>query len=363
MAIRERFGVARVLREVIPLLAASEDLDCVVFATREGLELLGPVDAEVVAVGGVPKSVWEQTGLPWHARRAGAEIIYSHSECAPAWGPPVLLHVPEDPYARWETGRATTAKERLRRRYQRLVTPRSVRRAPLLVTSCQSIASALRARFGPGLPKIVVVPLGVDTKAFYPDEGPPAEGSVFHLGSPSPRDQTDLVVRAYREAVSMVPDLPDLVVAGELGELGASIHAMAKGSGISSRVHLQGRVSDEELRRCYAHAALCVQPARYEGFGLQPLEALACGAPLIVIEEPAVHEVVGEAAVVVAEQSDAALAKAMVELWSGGARRGRLRKAGPLRAAMFPWQLTASRLRDLLLAPASPAPKAEVLAD
>ena len=109
---------------------------------------------------------------------------------------------------------------------------------------------------------------------------------------------TTLVIRAYARALSLAPDLPDLLIGGSLGAQRERICEVARQTGIDRRLHLLGRISDEDLRECYASAALCVQPSQYEGFGLQPLEALACGAPLIVFPEPAVVAVVGDATIV-----------------------------------------------------------------
>jgi glycosyltransferase involved in cell wall biosynthesis len=101
---------------------------------------------------------------------------------------------------------------------------------------------------------------------------------------------------------------------------------------------------------------MCVQPAKYEGFGLQPLEALACGAPLIVFAEPAVEEVVGDAAIVVPERTESALGDAMAKLWANPELRASLREAGPKRAQEFTWAATARRLHLLLSPPEGDLP-------
>lgn len=368
-AIREQgSGVSRVLREVLPLLAAEHrGLDYVIVSTAEGVRALGTIESEVVTAPSMPNSVWEQFGLPWYARRLRADAVYSHSECCPLWGAPVLLHVPEDPYIRWDYAPAITPREHVRRVYQRLVLRRSMYRARPLVTSCEPIAQALRARFGADLVVSATVALGVDTNRFYPDSGRPSEDYVFHLGSATPRDQSPLVARAYASALAAAPDLPNLLIAGKLGKRVQLIDDAVRDLGIGDRVQLLGYISDNELRQRYSHAAMCIQPANYEGFGLQPLEALACGAPLIVFPEPAVREAVGDAAVIVSDKSEAALAQAIVGLWGDRASRGSLREAGPKRAAMMTWTATARTLHELLLewtssrghAPLRPPPQSD----
>lgn len=342
-------GVARVLQQVLPLMVAKKDgLDPVIVTSSEGRRLLGELDAEIVEATSMPKSLWEQWGLPREAKRLGAKAIYIHSECSPLWGPPVLLHVPEDPYIRWQTTPVTTWREHARRAYQRTTMSRSVRRAPIVVTSCEAVTAQLRSRFGPALGPTSVVPLGVDSSLFHGEEVPPREDMVFHLGSDEPRDQSAMVVQAFADALEEAADLPDLVIAGKLGRLAPVVTAEAQRLGLKDRVRLVGRITDDELRHSYYHAAACLQPARYEGFGLQPLEALACASPLIVFAEDAVKEVVGDASVIVEDRRAPALGHALAALWADTGRRSELRRRGPLRAARYPWEATAEGLRALL---------------
>jgi glycosyltransferase involved in cell wall biosynthesis len=202
MALREDGrGVSRSLRHLVPLLSAKEDgLRYVTLTTTEGRELLAETNAEVVMVPVMPKSCWEQLGLPFFATKLGADVVFSRSECAPLWGPPVLLHVPEDPYIRWEA-MATTGKEKLRRTYQRLVMRASLRRAPVVIASCEVTARALQDRFGHSIRRTEIVPLGVDNAIFYPERAAAGRESVFHLGSSESRDRSLLVVEAYALAL------------------------------------------------------------------------------------------------------------------------------------------------------------------
>lgn len=158
-----------------------------------------------------------------------------------------------------------------------------------------------------------------------------------------------VVVHAYAKALSLAPDLPDLSIGGNLGAQHERIYGAALESGVDRRVHLLGRISDEELRQRYASAALCVQPSQYEGFGLQPLEALACGAPLVIFPEPAVEEVVGDAAIITHDCKELSLAESIARLWHDESQRSTLRERGPRRAASFSWVRTATLLADLLV--------------
>lgn len=338
------------MRHLLPLLAKEcEDLGTVVtLTTEEGRELMGHIEGETVLVPPLPHSMWEQFGLPEHSRRVGADVIYTFSECAPLWGPLVLLHIPEDPYIRWNGAPARSVREHARRSYQRLVVKRGIRRTPVLVTCSRAIAEGIERRLTSEVETTAVVPLGVDMTVFYPEATAGSEHAVFHLGSSEYRDQSALVVRAYAQACLTAPDMPDLIIAGDLGERASSVLAAAQETNVLSRVQLLGRISDDDLRHSYSSSAMCVQPASYEGFGLQPLEALACGSPLIVFAEPAVEEVVGDAAIVLVDRSVSALANAMAQLWHDPLRREQLRRNGPQRAQGFSWDETARKLHELL---------------
>ena len=342
-------GVSRVLRQLAPLLLHSTaEVDAFVLTTAQGAQLIGPVDGEVVIVPRMPKSVWEQTALPSLAIRHGADRLYTHSECGPLWGPATLLHVPEDPYVRWSTAPVDSRHEWLRRSYQRAVMPKSIARAARLVASSQAIADQLRARFAPPTP-FEIVPLGVDTTLFYPDHGGITDLTIFHLGSDEPRDQTEFVLTTYATALTHCPSLPDLFIAGNLVQLRPRLLAKISALGLAHRVHLLGRVSDNELRRLYSQCAICLQPARYEGFGLQPLEALACSAPLVALADPAVANVVGDAATLVADHSIESFAYAISTLWQDHSTRTSHRIRGLERAATFTWKRTAHLLTQQLL--------------
>lgn len=342
-------GTTRVMRQLIPLLSCLPGLEYISLVTEEGNRLLGPSGGDRLVVPTMPNSVWEQFGLPWYARRAGAAMIFSSAECAALWGPRVLLHVPEDPRVRWRLMPATTRRERVRRIYQTITMGQGIRRAPAILASCRPTAQALQNRFGSRIRTMEVVPLGVDPHMFFPSPGRPKDRWVFHLGSVEARDESSQVVLAYAQALGQTAGLPDLVIGGDLGPNLAMVHETARQAGIAGRVHVIGRVPDAELRRRYADAAICVQLTRYEGFGLQPLEALSCGAPLIASSDAALREVVGDAAVLVENNSPSAVGGAIAELWSNPDLRARLRAAGPRRAERYPWGRMAASIHATLL--------------
>jgi glycosyltransferase involved in cell wall biosynthesis len=105
-------------------------------------------------------------------------------------------------------------------------------------------------------------------------------------------------------------------------------------------------VNDRELRALYEHALALVFPSRYEGFGLPPIEAMMCGCPVIISDQPALVEVGGGATLGCGMDDVAGLARLMRELHENDALRGKLAAAGRERAARYTWAAAARRLLD-----------------
>jgi glycosyltransferase involved in cell wall biosynthesis len=118
----------------------------------------------------------------------------------------------------------------------------------------------------------------------------------------------------------------------------------------SDDVRMVGFVSDSDLRALYENALALVFPSFYEGFGLPPLEAMTCGCPVIISEQPALLEVCGDAALHCRADDTAAITKHMQALHSDAGLRARLKVAGQQRASRFTWKATARMLLDHCLA-------------
>ena len=203
----------------------------------------------------------------------------------------------------------------------RRVVPRAVRRAARVITVSQRSQNDIVELYGVDPARVVVTPNGVDP-AFHPGDVE-ERGYVLAVGAIQPRKNQLAALAAAREV-----GLP-LVVVGPTRD--ASLAAELRRGG----ARLEGYVPIDRLAELYRGAACLVQSSHYEGFGLPVLEAMASGTPVVTVPDPALVEVVGDAAVVVEPERLSDGIRAAL------ANRDRLAWAGLERARAFSWHATA----------------------
>jgi glycosyltransferase involved in cell wall biosynthesis len=137
--------------------------------------------------------------------------------------------------------------------------------------------------------------------------------------------------------------LPKLVLVGKSGWLYDETLRALKETGVADTVVLTGYVPQEDLPALYSGALCFVYPSYFEGFGLPPLEAMKCGAPVIVGNKTSLPEVVGDAALTVDPFDVEAIASAMQRVIESPALREELSIKGQARAETFDWRETARK--------------------
>ena len=199
--------------------------------------------------------------------------------------------------------------------------------------ACVSRAVAHEAMRGFGVPasKIEIVPNGVD--AFFSPDGD-EDDYILYAGTLEPRKGIDDLLAVW----SSLSPRPRLILCGDAGW-----HTR-----VPTGVEVTGYVPRERLRELYRHARAFVYPSRYEGFGIPPLEAMACGAPVIATRVGAIPEYAEGAALLIAPSDRDALRAALVQVLNDTALRKELRARGPERARLFGWDRGAKTMAELL---------------
>jgi glycosyltransferase involved in cell wall biosynthesis len=165
------------------------------------------------------------------------------------------------------------------------------------------------------------------------------------LGALEPRKNVASVVKALSRLYAAGDCRAHLVIAGAEGWRNADVSRAVRGLGLDHAVHFVGFVPQSELPALYGAAVALIYPSFFEGFGLPPLEAMVCGAPVVCSNVSSLPEVVGAAALMVDPRSVEQIAGAMCRLLEDPTLRESLRVAGRLRAAEFSWARSA---RDTL---------------
>ena len=272
--------------------------------------------------------VWQQWGMPRAARRLGLDAVVTLTDRLPVWDgrTPYVVWLFELPTHRMAQGGG--AWQRGSDLFTAALWKRSLRHAARVVAGSEATAREVEEAVPELRGRVRAIYPGVEP-GFAP--GPAARGEryVFHLGSADPRDNLGVVREAFRLAQARLREPVRLVVGGRVeGGL--------------------GYLGDDELLRRYRGAAAYLDATLYEGFGYQPLEAMACGAPVVASSASSIPEVVGDAGLLADPRSPEALADALVRVLEEPGLADDLRRRGLERAQKFTWDRTAREFAEVL---------------
>ena len=243
---------------------------------------------------------------------------------------------------------------RVRRARRRL--PFMARRATLIIVPTLSVRDEVGKHLGISLEKVRVIREAA-RRSFQPVAEAQSievkkrlgveEQFILYVGTIEPRKNVITLVRAFEEIVSENNVRVQLVLAGKPGWLTEEFFAYLERSKARDRILLTGYLQDEELKALYSSCLMMVFPAIYEGAGLPPLEAMACGAPVITSNTPAIAEMVADAARLFQPLDHHELAWHILELLSDAGKRAELAHRGLNRAMQFSWEEAAKLTYDV----------------
>lgn len=309
-----------------PIVAAHAEI-----ADRSGLEHCAfRVDATSLGV------LWQQWKLPRVADAVSADILWGpHGTLPLSWRRPSVVTVHDF------TSITMPGRHRLKTILSfNLFIARSLEQASRIACVSRAIADETIRGFGVAPSKIEIVPNGVnDFFSPDPDVGDgKADGDYFlFTGTLEPRKGVHDLIAAWW---SLPEPRPRLILCGDAG-WNVRIPQLPG-------LEVTGYVTRERLRALYRGALAFVYPSRYEGFGIPPLEAMACGAPVIATRTGAIPDFTDGAAMFVEPGDPDVLRAALVTVMRDATLRRELRARGPEQARLWTWDRGARAMTELL---------------
>jgi glycosyltransferase involved in cell wall biosynthesis len=226
----------------------------------------------------------------------------------------------------------------------------AVHRASHILAVSQATANDLGNLLSVPAEKITIQPEGVNPEFHpLPDNEVQAvrhrlelpSNYLLFVGTVEPRKNVMGLLEAYHALLDKLPDAPPLVIAGRKGWLYEPIYARAAELNLGKWLQWVENVTPADLPAVYNGAVALVLPSFYEGFGLPPLEAMACGVPTIVSDRGSLPEVVGDTGLLIDPDSRDSICEGLHHLLTDESLRERSRRDGLARAKIFTWQRSA----------------------
>lgn len=354
-AVHHRAGLGRyaenLVRAMVPLL----DDDLALFYNREGgidpLPGLAHLPEATVGLGYKPWRMAIALGqlarLPFNKLVPGAKLFHATEHLLlPLWHVPTVLTVHDLIFRK-----LPEHHKALNRWYLNATMPLTCKRASHIIAISQATKHDIIEAYGIPDEKITVI-YEAAAPSFTPQ--PPvrleAVRAHYHLpdayllfvGTIEPRKNLTRLLHAW-EPLYAQREAPPLVIVGKTGWLTGDFFAALEQSPAKDGVILPGYVAEQDLPAVYGAATALVMPSLYEGFGLPPLEAMACGTPVLCSDSSSLPEVVGDAAVQFDPRDEHDMARAIRTVVADADLRQQLAQLGLAQAARFSWEKTAKQ--------------------
>ncbi len=354
---RNRKGIGRVERSLIQTLVSHQlDHEIVVFLDRDPATLGLPTSAGIKFITRPTYNllVWEHIQLPFLAQRHEVHCLLTLADRVGALtSMPVVMYLFETPDHRlcMNSRLGSNLYQGMSDAITRRLFPRSLKQAVRIVAASQATRLDLLAHYRVPESKIEVLHAAAE-EIFKPSTDQTylqlvrgrlgmSDGYVLHFSTGDPRDNSIVALKAFAHA--RLPASKKLALAG-----GSQTFEVLAGVidelGIREKVIPISFLPDHELVELYQAADAYLDPSLYEGFGLQAVEAMACGVPVICSNTTALPEVVGDAALLYAPFDVAGFAKGIESVMNNSDQAETMRTHGLSQARQFSWDRTVARL-------------------
>ncbi|MDA1043658.1 MAG: glycosyltransferase family 1 protein [Verrucomicrobia bacterium] len=234
--------------------------------------------------------------------------------------------------------------------YKRLMIEIGLRADAIITDSRSSREDIIRHMRIDRTDRIHVIYCGVSDRFQHPppvpaERTPDRTRKVLYVGRADPYKNLSRLIRAFASARATLPFPVELTMAGSPDPRYPEPQAVARSLGVHDAIHWTGYISDDALLALYHSSDVLVHPSRYEGFGLQIAEAMACGLPVICSHAASLPEVAGDAAILLSPDDETGFFESLVDVLTDEARAQSLREKGFVQAGRFTWAETVRQTR------------------
>lgn len=291
---------------------------------------------------------WEQIQLPRYMRRFRINLLHCTGNTAPVRRDIPLVLTLHDVLFMDEKAKMATRYQQLGSRYKRWIVPRIVEQSDCIITGSQVERNHILQKFPEiGTDAVRVIAGGAGEVFRTEKPGPPfTTPYFFFLGSTDPKRNTSHVLEAFGQVADEYPEV-SLVVAdvtrGYLEELLTEIGRKP----LIRRILISEYIPRDQLPAIYRSASLFLYPSLRDSFGLPVLEAMASGVPVVTSNHSVMHEITGNAALLVDPSQPSAIAAAIREVYGNSAMAAGLVRRAQQEADAFSWEAAARQLLEV----------------
>ncbi len=308
-----------------------------------------PQAREIVLPGKNPLArLWrEHVLLPLACRREKVDLLHCPKSAIPYFSPcPVVVTLHDlIPIKHPETEKFAAQM------YWRLQIPIAARRSSYIITDSEHARQEILTDFGCPADKVRAIMLGFDPRMLKPRDRTTGENIhrkyglpeeyLLYVGTIQPRKNLDTLIEGFALVKKSGRVSHKLVIVGRKGWLYERFFKRIQELSLTEEIIFTGFVPDEELPYLYDGARCFAYLSLFEGFGLPPLEAMACGVPVVTSNTTSLPEVVGEAGITVPPTDIERVAAALEQVLTDPLLAARMREAGIARARLFSWEAAA----------------------
>lgn len=355
-ALRKRRGVGKYSLNLIKYLSEIDnDNKYILYTNREDVE--GVISKcgnfQIKNIGSWNYLIWEQIILPLQAKKDKIDILHCTANTAPMvlFGNLKLVSTIHDvsylkPYSIMP--KSSYLYQRLGRMYRKVIVPQSLRRVSAVITVSEFAKKDILAHFSflseenifityESMSEVFEVTDKEQAKAFVKLRYGITGNYILNVGGRDPQKNTAFLVEGFLELKKNKKFSERLVIVGFLNYEKTDFYKDLNNSEFKNEVFFIEFASEGDLVQLYNGAEIFIFPSLYESFGMPPLEAMACGVPVIASNTGAIPEIVGEAAILINPKNKEELKATLSRLLEDQGMRQEMIRRGFERIKKFSW--------------------------